>query len=147
MTDGHVPAGWYPNSHGRMQYWDGSSWTAHIEDAPAAQPGPAGPYPYASDPAAPFGRDPSTGEPLSDKSKTAAGLLQIFLGTLGIGRFYMGSVGIGLTQLLLFIFGFVTLIIFIGFFLIIGVSIWALVDGIVILTGRPRDGRGYLLRS
>ena len=49
---------------------------------PGQYPPPPGqyppPYPQAyMDPAAPFGRHPFTGEPLSDKSKVVAGLLQL----------------------------------------------------------------------
>src|SRR6185295_10278145 len=60
---------------------------------PGQYPPPPGqyppPYPAAYlDPAAPFGRHPLTGEPLSDKSKVVAGLLQLLglLGLVGIGR-------------------------------------------------------------
>lgn len=124
-----------------------------------AQPGPIPPdpiypvppnaYPMApfADPMAPYGRDPFTGEALSDKSKVVAGLLQIFLGGLGIGRFYIGDNTTGTIQLVLTIVGFVTLIVFVGFFILVGVSIWALVDGILMLSGSVRDSRGLKLRS
>ncbi|MGV7904022.1 TM2 domain-containing protein, partial [Mycobacterium kansasii] len=92
------------------------------------------------------GRDPQTGEPYSDKSKLAAGLLQIFLGGWGIGRFYLGSTSIAVTQLVLTVIGIVTSIILIGFVILIGVGIWALVDGIMILTGSVRDPQGRPLR-
>ena len=42
----------------------------------------------------------SPGVPLSDKSKVAAGVLQLFLGGFGVGRFYTGHVGIAIAQLL-----------------------------------------------
>jgi TM2 domain-containing membrane protein YozV len=87
-----------------------------------------------------------TGEPLSEKSKLVAGLLQIFLGTLGIGRFYMGSTGVGVAQLVVWLLGIVTLVFGIGFLLIVGVWIWSVVDGIILLSGRPRDGAGLLMR-
>ncbi|PYE14255.1 TM2 domain-containing protein [Williamsia limnetica] len=72
--------------------------------APYGQPtyGPSAFGPVAGftgDPGAPFGRDPYTGEPLSDKSKVVAGLLQLFLGGFGAGRFYIGSNGIAIGQL------------------------------------------------
>jgi TM2 domain len=86
---------------------------------------------YAVDPAAPYGRDPMTGEPLSDKSKLVAGLLQLFIGTLGIGRFYLGHNGIAIAQLLTC-----------G-----GCGIWALIDGILILIGHVRDAQGRPLRD
>ena len=57
---------------------------------PQQPPGypPPGQYPPAyMDPAAPYGRHPLTGEPLSDKSKTVGGLLQLIglFGIVGIG--------------------------------------------------------------
>ena len=52
--------------------------------------------PYGPQALAPFGVDPLTGLPYSDKSKLVAGLLQIFLGGLGIGRFYLGNVGMAI---------------------------------------------------
>ncbi|SIS15499.1 TM2 domain-containing protein [Williamsia sterculiae] len=104
-------------------------------------------YPYGVDPSAPFGRDPRTGEPLSDKSKVAAGLLQFFLGMFGIGRFYIGSTAIGVAQLLLFIVGLISTIFFIGLFILFGLSIWVLVDAIMMFTGNVRDGQGRVLRD
>lgn len=83
------------------------------------------------DPMAPWGRDPYTGVPYSDKSKIAAGLLQLFLGNLGIGRFYMGDTGIAVAQLLTC-----------G-----GCGIWALVDGVIILINGGTDSEGRPLRG
>jgi TM2 domain-containing membrane protein YozV len=110
-------------------------------------PGYGYPVPYPPDPAAPYGRDPMTGYPLSDKSKVAAGLLQIFLGVFGVGRFYTGHTTIAVIQLSLTLVGIVTSIIFVGIFLILGVQIWVLIDGIMLLAGRETDARGLLLRS
>ena len=88
-------------------------------------------YGYPVDPMAPYGRDPMTGEPLSDKSKLVAGLLQLFIGSLGIGRFYLGHNGIAVAQLLTC-----------G-----GCGIWSLIDGILILIGHVRDAQGRPLRD
>ncbi|MFM9615192.1 TM2 domain-containing protein [Streptomyces niveiscabiei] len=80
---------------------------------------------------APYGYDPQ-GRPYSDKSKLAAGLLQIFLGGFGVGRFYVGNVGIGIAQLLTC-----------G-----GFGIWALIDGIIFLVSNGRtDKQGRVLRG
>ena len=84
---------------------------------------------------APYGIDPVTGLPFSDKSKIIAGVLQIFLGGLGIGRFYMGNIGMAIAQIA------VT-------FLTLGLgAIWPLIDGILILVGNPKDAQGRPLRS
>jgi TM2 domain-containing membrane protein YozV len=110
-------------------------------------PPSVGPYGSAApDPAAPFGRDPYTGRPLSDKQKVVAGLLQIFLGTLGVGRFYTGHTTIAVSQLLLTVVGWITAFLLIGFVLLIGVAIWAFVDGIMLLATESTDSRGLKLR-
>ena len=83
------------------------------------------------DPEAPYGREPTTGMPYSDRYKVVAGVLQLLL-PFGIGRFYSGHTGIAIAQLLLSFIG-------------IGV-LWAFIDGIVILAGRPTDPRGRPLR-
>lgn len=83
-------------------------------------------------PVAPYGIEPSTGIPYSDRSKVAAGVLQIVL-PFGIGRFYSGHTGIAIAQLLLSFVGFGIL--------------WCWIDGIVILAGQPTDPYGRLMRS
>ena len=103
-------------------------------------------YPGYGDMGAPYGRDPYTGEPLSDKSKVVAGLLQIFLGSLGVGRFYIGDSKTGGIQLALTIVGLILSVAVVGIFLVFGVAIWALVDGIMMLTGNVRDKNGFTLR-
>jgi TM2 domain-containing membrane protein YozV len=88
-------------------------------------------YPPTFDAEAPYGRHPMTGEPYSDKNKLTAGLLQIFLGGFGAGRWYLGDTSIALAQL----------------FTCGGLGIWALIDGIMILAGSPRDKYGRPLRD
>lgn len=118
---------------------------------PAGYPAPQYPYVgqpgYPMDPSAPFGRDPMTGFPLSDKSKVTAGLLQLFFGCFGVGRFYLGYTNIAVAQLCLGIVGLLSTIVVIGFFIWAGVGIWALVDAIMIFTGSVRDPQGRPLRS
>ncbi len=90
-------------------------------------------YAYGAGPQAPWGYDPKSGLPFSDKQKLIAGLLQILV-PLGIGRIYAGHVGLGIGQLVLTI-------------LTCGIgAIWPFVDGIVTLAGDPKDGRGLPLR-
>jgi TM2 domain-containing membrane protein YozV len=117
---------------------------------PASQQYPRPGYPspgYGADPQAPFGRDPATGIPLSDKSAVTAGLLQLFLGVFGIGRFYIDSTQIAVLQLCLGLFGFVTtLFCFFGFPILLGVGVWALVDAIMMFTGSVKDKYGRKLR-
>jgi TM2 domain-containing membrane protein YozV len=106
---------------------------------PPPYPPPPGQYPQAyQDPAAPFGRQPMTGEPYSDKSKVVAGLLQLLglFGIVGVGRMYLGQVGLGVGQLVV---GLVTC----G----LGAVIWGIIDAILILTDKVRDPQGRPLRD
>ena len=117
---------------------------------PVAQPHPY--QPYGPQALAPYGVDPLTGLPYSDKSKTVAGLLQIFLGGFGVGRFYLGKVGMAFAQLTLYLFSFVFLLLSfvvfpVAFPLFLFAVFWPLVDGIVLLAGHPRDRAGRPLRS
>ena len=61
------------------------------------------------------------------KSKIAAGLLGIFLGSFGVHNFYLGYTGKAVAQLLI-------TILTCGFGAVIS-SIWGLIEGILILTG------------
>lgn len=95
-------------------------------------------FPPASPLAAPFGFEPGTGRPYSDKQRVVGGLLQVFLGCFGVGRFYTGHNAIGLAQLLVTV-------------LSLGVAapitvVWGLVDGILMLTGSVTDSLGRPLR-
>lgn len=100
---------------------------------PPSSPPPPPPGGWAG-PGAPYGIDPKTGIPFSDKSKIVAGLLQILI-PLGIGRFYTGHTGIGVAQLLVTVFT-------------CGVgAIWPFIDGIITLVSDSRDGNGRPLRS
>ena len=84
---------------------------------------------------APYGIEPISGLPYSSKSKVAAGLLGIFLGSFGVGRFYTGHISLGVAQIL------VT-------WLTCGVgSVWPLVDGIILLATDSKDSDGYPLRD
>lgn len=72
------------------------------------------------------------------KSRLAAGLLGIFLGSLGIHRFYLGYTTLGIVQLLVTLFTFGA-----G-------AIWGFVEGIMILAGAQSfrtDARGVPLRE
>ncbi|MET0450711.1 MAG: NINE protein [Mycobacterium sp.] len=98
-----------------------------IYGAPPPYPG-VNPYPQ---PGAPYGFD-QYGQPLSDKSKLVAGLLQLFLGTFGIGRFYLGYTGLGVAMLLV---SWITC------------GIWPLIDAILIFMGNVKDSDGRTLRD
>lgn len=77
------------------------------------------------------------------KSKIAAGLLGIFLGSFGVHNFYLGYTQKAVIQLVCTIVGFLLCCIGIGVFVVLGISIWGLVEGIMILCGKiDVDGQG-----
>lgn len=88
--------------------------------------------------------------PADQKSKVAAGLLGIFLGTYGVHNFYLGykkkaiiQVSVTGACLLLSICTFGLSVI-----PMMGISIWGLIEGIMILTGNIRvDGKGIPLKD
>jgi hypothetical protein len=103
--------------------------------APQAAPSPFGApaQGFGMVPHAPYGVDPMTGLPFSDKDKMTAGLLQIFV--VGAGRIYLGHTGLGVAQILVTI-------------LTCGMgALWPLIDGIMILSGSVRDVHGRPLRG
>lgn len=85
----------------------------------------------ATTPGAPYGIEPLTGLPYSDKQKLVGGLLQVFLP--GVGRLYLGHIGIGVAQLVTWFFC-------VGF-------IWGVIDGVLILAGKVTDPQGRPLRD
>ncbi|GAA4871263.1 DUF1707 domain-containing protein [Saccharopolyspora cebuensis] len=114
-------------------------------DLPAPHPPFLAPTPGFAPPPPPptgFGPAPPPGYDfgLSDKTKVAAGLLQIFL-PFGIGRFYTGHTNVAVIQLLLFWLGILPC----GLGTLAAV-IWCLIDGIVLLSTESTDSDGRRLR-
>jgi len=86
--------------------------------------------------------------PADAKSKMAAGLLGIFLGAFGVHNFYLGYTSRAVVQLVLTIVGLILSCFVIGIFLVLGIEIWGIVEGVMILTGKINtDGRGMPLSS
>lgn len=82
----------------------------------------------------------------SSKSKLAAGLLGIFLGSFGVHNFYLGYTTKAIIQLVLSIVGILTACLIIGYLILLGTWIWGLVEGIMILTGKINtDAQGNIL--
>lgn len=69
-----------------------------------------------------------------EKSKIAAALLALFLGALGVHKFYLGYTAQGVTMLVGTIAGAFLMLIVIGFFIIMAISIIALVEFVLYLT-------------
>ena len=82
------------------------------------------------------------------KSKIIAALFGFILGAFGAHNFYLGYTGKAIAQLVLTIIGFLTYCLYIGVFFILGVSIWTLVESVMILTGKiATDANGNLLKN
>lgn len=138
----HPPPPWpaapdaqQPGFPGFAPGYESAPWQ-HGGSPPAYPPHP-GPPTYGAyagyDPAAPFGREPYSGRPYSDRQRIVGGLLQMFL-PFGVGRFYTGHTAMAVAQLLVTLFTF-------------GLgAIWSFIDGIVILAGNPTDPDGRPLR-
>jgi TM2 domain-containing membrane protein YozV len=94
---------------------------------------------------APYGVDPATGIPFSEKQKLTAGLLQLFVGKFGVGRFYTGHTGLAIAQLCTCIAG-VWILSWFTCGATIAVLLWPIIDGIVILSTRSTDAEGRILR-
>ena len=78
--------------------------------------------------------------PNDQKSKIAAGLLGIFLGSIGVHNFYLGFTGKALAQLLISVLSCGTLSVVSG--------VWGLIEGIMILTGNiNKDAKGVDLKD
>lgn len=78
------------------------------------------------------------------KSRIAAGILGILLGSLGVHSFYLGNTSRGLMQLLLTVVGSV---ITCGMSAL-AMEIWGILDGIKLLDGRINiDANGVFLKD
>ena len=113
--------------------------------APPQAPQP--PYPYGA-PQQPYGVPqppyaapaPMVVDPNMHKSKMAAGLLGIFLGSFGVHNFYLGYTGKAVAQLLI-------TVLTCGFGSFVS-GIWGLVEGIMILSGNINvDGKNIPLKD
>lgn len=117
-------AGWYPDPNGAptQRYFDGSTWTDQL---------------------APLANTPVIQVQHPAKSGVVAGLLQLFLGWFGLGRFYLGYTSIGGIQLVLGITGLVgTMMCGLGLIVLVPLSLWLLIEGIMMIAGAIPDASG-----
>jgi TM2 domain-containing membrane protein YozV len=148
-----APASYPPASYPPGPNYPVQQYQVQGYPPPAGYPAPG--YLAAGYGVAPVAVDPLTGQPLSPKSKLIAGLLQllpgIFFGFGGIGRLYAGNVTLGVIQVAASIIGWICFwcgwVLVLPFFITAGIWVWMVVDGVVMLAGRPLDGQGRLLRS
>lgn len=146
MTSPTPPPGWYPQTDGRLRYWDGRDWTAHVSAPGPAYPaagglvGPAGPQdapvaayqsagaptPYAP---APMYAAPPTYAPtyaVAPKSAGVALLASFFLP--GLGQFVNGDAGKGVGFLVAYVVGWVSVALLVGIVVVPVVWVWGMVD-------------------
>ena len=80
------------------------------------------------------------------KKKIVAALLAFFLGAYGAHNFYLGYKRNAIIQLVVSIVGILLSCVIVGLFMIIGMGIWAIIEGIFILTGKINcDAKGIPL--
>lgn len=133
--------GGYVEQAGPQYAPPGYGQPANVGQQPYTAQGYGQPYGYGQP--APMGM--AGGMPMvGAKSKIAAGLLGIFLGSLGVHNFYLGHTGKGVAQLLITVLTF-------GFGAII-TGIWGIIEGIMILASQPGtpwacDARGVPLTN
>jgi TM2 domain-containing membrane protein YozV len=84
---------------------------------------------------------------ISPKSRLATTLLAWFLGYFGAHRFYIGKTGTAIVMLVLGIVGIPLCFVFVGIPIVIGVSVWSLVDFIISVTGNMKDKDGLLIEK
>jgi hypothetical protein len=141
----------------------------HHPDTPASvnpdpvPPFPSQPMPHYGDPAAPYGRDPVSGRPLSNKSKLAAGVLQfLWGGPFGAGNLYLGDTKLGLMHIAAFwgsslvimfgglvgaVVGFLGFVVmFLGGAMAFGSVAYAWYEAFLIFTDKMTDKDGRQLR-
>ncbi len=82
------------------------------------------------------------------KSRTLAGILGILFGYFGVHNFYLGYTTKAVIQLCVTIVGLLLSCIVIGAFIVMGIAIWGLVEGVMILAGSINvDGKGIPLKD
>ena len=101
----------------------------------APQQPPTYPAGYAM---APFQPMYMTG--MSSRSRVAAGLLGLFLGPLGVHNFYTGRTTRGVVQLSMCIGGVLTSWLGIGIVVLMGLSVWTIIEGVLYLAGSGSYG-------
>ena len=84
---------------------------------------------------------------VSPKSRLATSLLAFFLGYFGAHRFYIGKTGTAMVMLVLGIVGIPLCFVLVGIPIVIGVTVWRLIDFIIAVTGNMKDKDGLLIEK
>ena len=102
---------------------------------------------FCSNCGAPLAAASSQGVGISPKSRLATTLLAWFLGYFGAHRFYIGKTGTAILMLVLGIVGIPMCFVLVGIPIVIGVSVWRLIDFILAVAGKMKDSDGLLIEK
>lgn len=86
----------------------------------------------------------------NQKSRLAAALLAFIVGAFGVHNFYLGNNSRATIQLVVSLVGVLLSLIFIGAFAVLGMYIWAFIEGVQILSANPAhmyDGNGVITKE
>ena len=87
-------------------------------------------------------------DPSKQKSRMLAGLLALLCGPYGVHNFYLGNIDKAVAQLILSLIGIFTSWLVIGIVPLMAATIWAIVEGILLFTGKiTADANGVPLKD
>lgn len=86
----------------------------------------------------------------AQKSRLAAALLAMMFGMFGVHNFYLGYNSRATIQLVVTLVGFLLSFIIIGMFAVLGMFIWAFIEGVQLISASPArmyDGNGVITKE
>lgn len=86
----------------------------------------------------------------AQKSRLAAGLLAMMFGMFGVHNFYLGYNSRATIQLVVTLVGIVLSLLFVGIFAVLGIYVWAFIEGVQLISGAPGhmyDGNGVITKE
>lgn len=86
----------------------------------------------------------------NQKSRLAAALLAFTFGMFGVHNFYLGNNSRATIQLIVSIAGILLSVVFVGIFAVLGMYVWAFIEGVQLLSSNPAymyDGNGVITKD
>lgn len=86
----------------------------------------------------------------NQKSRLAAALLAFIFGAFGVHNFYLGNNSRATIQLVVSIVGVITFFLFLGILAVVGMYVWAFIEGVQLISGSPAhmyDGNGVIMKD
>ncbi len=84
---------------------------------------------------------------VSGRSRLTAALLVLSLGQFGAHRFYAGKTQTAISMLLLAVPSWLTPWYPVGWFFLVTLVIWILIDSFLVISGQMKDARGNLIKK